>query len=122
MMIFADKMLINSAISFRAKDICNNNYKIIKIPLRNIYKKLFYPLKGHLMEKRGFKIDMENLLKNQFRELYLDTLNSQAPFSDYLQLNSLKNKNDFGKDWNPIFQWSLFSLQAWYNCHGNDFN
>ena len=104
-------------ISSNAGDLCNNRFKNRKIPLRRLYQKLYPNLTGHLLNKRGFTIDMDNLLKTDLSEVFIDVLNTSSPFNDYLHLDELINNTKSKDHWNPIFKWSLFSLQAWYMHH-----
>jgi asparagine synthase (glutamine-hydrolysing) len=112
---FADKELMKLTISYSASDCVQDEFKTRKVPLQNIYYKMYPFMSRHIGRKMGFTIDMETYLEKNLRERLMDTLATGSIFDSLVDFNGLRNRIESGEKINTFTKWFAFSLQTWAN-------
>ena len=69
--------------------------------------------------KKGFVIDLNKHLDNDFRPLLFDTLSSNTVFSEYIDFEYGIDQIKKSKSQYSFYSWVLFSLQLWALKYNN---
>ena len=116
---FLDKELLKLTIAYRARDITKGKYSkrktLLNKKFRNLYPKV--PLENDI--KKGFVIDLNKHLDNDFRPLLFDTLSSNTVFSEYIDFEYGIDQIKKSKSQYSFYSWVLFSLQLWALKYNN---
>ena len=116
---FLDKELLKLTIAYRARDITKGKYSKRKTLLNKKFRKLYpkVPLENDI--KKGFVIDLNKHLDNDFRPLLFDTLSSNTVFSEYIDFEYGIEQIKKSKSQYSFYSWVLFSLQLWALKYNN---
>ncbi|MBL7853062.1 MAG: asparagine synthase (glutamine-hydrolyzing) [Cyclobacteriaceae bacterium] len=110
---FADKQFLRYSVAYTAEDCCNDYFRRRKIPIQQIFHKIFTGVPEATGPKKGFTIDLQSSFSRDLRPLLLDYLGTESLFSSWIDFAYWRKQIESNAMPNTFFTWSLLSLQLW---------